>query len=75
MKKNDYPHYIDLWLVERILKSDHRQEINNLKDLLNTGLRIKNDNNRHVTSDLEVLRRRMKERANEPLQLEDDKLG
>lgn len=51
--------YIDLWLVETILKTNHTQEINWLKNLLSTGVRIKNDKNRYVTSNLEELKKRM----------------
>jgi len=62
--------YIDLWIVEKILKDNHRQEIHDLKNQLSEGLKIKNENGRYVTSDLEVLRQRMEKQVNEPMQLE-----
>ena len=68
------PPFIDLWIVERILKENHTQEVNNLRAKLDAGLRIKNDKNRFVTTDLEVLRKRMEDEANEPLHLEDGTL-
>lgn len=51
--------YIDLWLVERILLENDQQELRWLKNLLANGTRIKNENNRYVTSDLEALRKRI----------------
>ena len=62
--------YIDLWIVEKILKDNHRQEIHDLKNQLSEGLKIKNENGRYVTSDLEVLRQRMEKQVSEPMQLE-----
>jgi hypothetical protein len=49
--------------VEEILETNHRAEVQWLKEKLSDGMKIKNNNGRYVTSDLEVLRKRMEKKS------------
>lgn len=51
--------FIDLWLVERILRDNHFVEVRQLEYRLERGLRIKGENGRYIKTDLEAIKKKM----------------